>query len=340
MEKLYEIKDKMVKFHAEYEIYLTYVYKFVIALVLFCLINGYIGFMESIASFPVSLILALVCCLFPKGVTLLAAAGLVVLHLNVLSMEVAATALLIFVMIFFLYFRFAPQDGILVALTPILHAIGIPYVAPLGAGLLCKGYSAVAVVCGTFAYYFVEGIYQNVVALQTTAAGEAVDPSKVTVSVEQLLSNEEMYLVVGVLGAATIIVHIVRKLNINHVWKVSILAGTVVQIAGLLTGYLLFDISGGWIGMLVGNIISAFLALVIEFIFMDLDYSRTERVQFEDDEYYYYVKAVPKRNVIITEKNITQFAAFPHFNKKKKEEPAIRKKDIVDELGINEEDLE
>ena len=25
-----------------------------------------------------------------------------------------------------------------------------------------------------------------------------------------------------------------------------------------------------------------------------VDYSRTERVQFEDDEYYYYVKAVPK----------------------------------------------
>jgi hypothetical protein len=28
-----------------------------------------------------------------------------------------------------------------------------------------------------------------------------------------------------------------------------------------------------------------------------VDYSRTERVQFEDDEYYYYVKAVPKNTV-------------------------------------------
>ena len=33
----------------------------------------------------------------------------------------------------------------------------------------------------------------------------------------------------------------------------------------------------------------------MRFIFMNLDYARTENVQFEDDEYYYYVTAVPKR---------------------------------------------
>ena len=32
--------------------------------------------------------------------------------------------------------------------------------------------------------------------------------------------------------------------------------------------------------------------------------SRTERVQFEDDEYYYYVKAVPKMYVAVKEKQV------------------------------------
>ena len=36
---------------------------------------------------------------------------------------------------------------------------------------------------------------------------------------------------------------------------------------------------------------------IIEFFRFCLDYSRTEKVQFEDDEYYYYVKAVPKMTV-------------------------------------------
>ena len=120
MTQIYELKDKIIRFHAEYEVYLKYAYKFVVAFILFCLINGKIGFMTSVAELPISLLLALVCCLLPKGVTLLVAAALIVLHLNVLSMEVALAAILIFVLIFFMYFRFAPQDGMIVAITPIL----------------------------------------------------------------------------------------------------------------------------------------------------------------------------------------------------------------------------
>ena len=339
MTQIYELKDKVIKFHAEYEMYLAYVYKFLIAFVLFCMINGKIGFMERIAELPVSLILALVCCLLPKGVTLLAAAALITAHLSVLSLEVAVAAILIFVMIFFVYFRFAPKDGLIVAITPILHAIGIPYLATIGTGLLRNVYSVSAVVCGTIAYYFVDGIYQNVVALQMTAAGTEIDASKVSISVEQLLANKEMYLTIAVFVIAAILVYLVRRLNMDHAWKVAILVGTLTQVAGLLTGYLVFDIQGRWVPMIVGSLISGVLALAIEFIFMDLDYTRTERVQFEDDEYYYYVKAVPKRSVTVTEKNITQFAEFPQFGKKKKPETVVRKKDIVQELGIDENDL-
>ena len=39
------------------------------------------------------------------------------------------------------------------------------------------------------------------------------------------------------------------------------------------------------------------------FVF-SVDYTRTEYLQFEDDEYYYYVKAVPKAVVTIPEKTV------------------------------------
>jgi len=35
-----------------------------------------------------------------------------------------------------------------------------------------------------------------------------------------------------------------------------------------------------------------------------VDYGRTENVQFEDDEYYYYVKAVPKMTVAVQAKTV------------------------------------
>jgi len=42
----------------------------------------------------------------------------------------------------------------------------------------------------------------------------------------------------------------------------------------------------------------------LQFFVFNVDYSRTELVQFEDDEYYYYVKAVPKITLATPEKSV------------------------------------
>lgn len=344
MTKLLEIKERVMRFCGEYEVYLKFVYKFLLALALFCLINGSIGFMESISTFSIALLLALVCCLLPQSMTLFVAAALVVANLYVLSMEVAITAVLIFVLIFFLYFRFSPKDGVLFILTPICFALHIPYVIPICAGLLRKVYSSAAVACGTIVFFFLNGIYENVTALQATFVGGEVEAAKMTITAGQLLANKEMYLTVGVFTLASIIVYIVRKLSIDHAWKVAIVSGALVQISGLFVGYLLFDITGKTVGMIIGNIVAIALGLVVEFIFMDLDYSRIERVQFEDDDYYYFVKAVPKKMVASSDKEIIQFSGFSSLEKlkerRKKSEPAVSRKQIVEELDIDAEYLD
>ena len=57
-----------------------------------------------------------------------------------------------------------------------------------------------------------------------------------------------------------------------------------------------------------GSILSTGIGFLIEFLCFNLDYSRTEKVQFEDDEYYYYVKAVPKVNLSSKEKQIKKIS--------------------------------
>ena len=47
-------------------------------------------------------------------------------------------------------------------------------------------------------------------------------------------------------------------------------------------------------GLIIAIILSAAVAGVYHFFVFAVDYSRTEYVQFEDDDYHYYVKAVPK----------------------------------------------
>ena len=334
MTKIFEIKDKVFKFCAEYDTYLKYAYKFIVAFLLFTVINDSVGFMEKISTTPVALLLSLICCLLPQNVTIVMAALLVLLNLYALSLEVALVAFVIFMLLFLLYFRFSPQDGMLFILTPICFKMGIPYVLPIGTGLLRKVYSVSAVVCGTIAFYFIDGIYQNITTLSSTVAGEDAGATvKINVTISQLIANKEMFLVVGVFTLSAIMVYVIRRLAIDNAWKIAIISGTLVQISGLFAGYLLFNISDKTAGMIIGNIIAMVLGFVLEFLFMDLDYSRTERVQFEDDDYYYFVKAVPKKMVTYSEKTVK------HFGERTELKEDSRKL-IAEELDIDEDLLD
>ena len=55
MTNLLEIKDRLIRFYSKYETYLFPVVKFIVAIVLFTVINMNIGFMEKISRFPIGI---------------------------------------------------------------------------------------------------------------------------------------------------------------------------------------------------------------------------------------------------------------------------------------------
>ena len=72
----------------------------------------------------------------------------------------------------------------------------------------------------------------------------------------------------------------------------------------LLIGDLIFDTNVSIVGIIIGTVFSILIAKIVEFFAFHVDYSRVEKVQFEDDEYYYYVKAVPKITVATPSKTV------------------------------------
>ena len=56
--------------------------------------------------------------------------------------------------------------------------------------------------------------------------------------------------------------------------------------------------------LIIGCLLSVVIGLVLEFFFFTVDYAKSENLQFEDDEYYYYVKAVPKLAAPMKEKTV------------------------------------
>ena len=317
MTKILEIKDKVFRFYGEYETFIYPVIKFIMALTAFLMISMNIGFMEQITSPTYAIVLALLCALLPVNAIIWIGSVLILLNMYTLSLEVAIVTLCVFAVIYLIYFRFAPEDGIALILTPIMFRFNVPYIMPVGIGLFRGAYSVVAGVCGTIFYYFIDGIKQNSSTFVELANDKEADvTAKFNVTIGQIFNKPEMYLVIVIFIVSTLCVYFIRRIKADHAWTLAIVTGILVQVIGLFVGYIAMGISGKEIGLIVGNIVSLLIALGLEFLFMNLDYARTERVQFEDDDYYYYVKAVPKKMVAQEEKVVKRFGTTATMGKR------------------------
>ncbi len=308
MTGLLELKEKLKSIYGKYDLYINPLFKFALALCVFSLINGNIGYMTKLDTLPVVLVLSLACSIFPVSVMLVLAVFVILLHLYALSLEVAVVACVLFLLIALLYFRFVPKDGIYALLTPVCLHYHLGPVMPIAVGLIGKAYSVLSVVCGTFVWFFLEGVKENASALGGSNTDVAAI-SKFTSVLNQLIGNKEMYLVVVDFLLVGVIVQCIRSLSIDYAWTAAIIVGALANFIILFAGYVLLGISGRIPGLVVGSLLSMAVALILEFLFFNLDYSRTERVQFEDDEYYYYVKAVPKMYVAGKEKRVKHFSS-------------------------------
>ena len=128
MTGLLELKERLIRFFGKNEIYVVPVLKFILATVVFLLINQNIGYMTRLAGLPVTLVLALLCAVLPVNAILLFAFILIAAHLFALSMDVCVVGLILMLVIALLYLRFsrwllcsADTDNICITY-PIYHA--------------------------------------------------------------------------------------------------------------------------------------------------------------------------------------------------------------------------
>lgn len=327
---LLEIKEKIIRFYGKNEVYLMPLIKFLLAVIAFVMINTNIGYMKSLNRLPIVLILSALCSVLSINGMIVIVSAVILLHLYALSMEVFLVGFLIFAAVYFVYFRFAPKYGYNAILMPICLKLGIPYIVPVSSGLMGDAYSVLSVVCGTLVYFFLNGVHLNETVLSDVVEISGNTTSKFVIVMNQFIGNKEMFLAAGVFAAATIIVYIIRSLEIDNAWLIAWITGILFETISLIAGYMLFGILGKVTGVVVGGVISGILAFVIQFMFFNLDYTRTERLQFEDDEYYYYVKAVPKAIIASSDKQIK------HFNRKDEKEHLTKKK-FAEEMDIDED---
>ena len=302
MTTLLELKQYIKRFYIRYETYLTYVWKFVLALVSIMLINSKLGYMDALTNVAIVMMASLLCAILPPNFIVLISALFVVGHLYSMALECALITVIIFLLMFLLYFRFSPKDTLAVVLTPIFFFLRIPYVMPLAMGLLGTPASVISVSFGLIISYMLTYFSSNTTSFGVEGVEEAANSFQTIIS--GLIGDKSMIVMIAAFAITLVIVYIIRRTSVDYSWKIAVATGAVALIVFTLVGDIMSDTHISIPGVIVGTIISALLMLVVEFFAFNLDYSRTEKVQFEDDEYYYYVKAVPKVTVSTPERRV------------------------------------
>ncbi len=299
MEYLILIKENIRIFYSRYEGYITALLKFALCFVVLILINGKMGYMKRLDSMPLILIIALLCSFLPANLIVFFAGIFMVLHTWAMSLECAVVAGALFFLLFLLYYRYSPKDTLAVLLTPISFAAGVPYVMPVFYGLTGTPLSAVSVSCGVIVYYVTE--YLTSIADEIAAMSEETTVARFRFVVDGLLHSREMIVMIAAFSAALIAINVIRRFSFPYSWYVAMGAGVLIGIITVIIAARNLNVKVNFASLLLGNLIAVLVGIVVKFFVFSVDYTRTERVQFEDDEYYYYVKAVPKNTLKVNE---------------------------------------
>lgn len=300
MMSLLMFKKRLKTFYGKYDMYLISIIKCVTSFLAFYLLNKNIGSMPILKNPVIPIVLALLCSFMPYGIIVVIAAGFMLLHLFSISIEIALVTAVLLILVGILYYSQQPGDSFLLLVVPLLFAFRIPYAVPLVAGLSLGIASIVPMGCGICIYYILLYVKENTGLITNGAQAEALQ--KYSQAVDAVLNNKVMLVMLVAFVVSMILVNIIRRLPVNYSWMIAIVVGIITQISIIFLGSMRMNITLRMGTVLLGILASALIAVVYHFFVFTVDYSRIEHVQYEDDEYYYYVKAVPK--MMVTEPDV------------------------------------
>ena len=227
-----------------------------------------------------------------------------------LSLEATAICAALLLLCVLLYFRFVPKDTMVLLLMPIAYALNLHYAVPVIAGLIFGPGTAVPVVLGLVLTRFALLVEEKIPTMG--AAGTPLTGDRLITNfhslIDGIMKDKELFVLILALALTALVVCFIRHLVMANAWIVAITVGSVIELVVLLAGDMKYDTNIDLGRVFVGIAVSFLLAQIFRFFVFNVDYLRIESTQFEDEDYYYYVKAVPKVMVPVSSMTVQNFS--------------------------------
>ena len=316
MEKLLIYRERLLKFIAARGRYIQSGIRFLSGFILFYAMGRLFGYTDFFASPFFLVMMGIINVFIPTSALSLIFYVVIFLQLAHVSLEVALFFLLAVVLYFLVYQRVFPETRIYLMMVPVFFYFQLPACIPIFAGMFAGIAGIPAILMGTFIYYLATMVSQAVTQLQTGAAHGKI----YSLVAARAIDNKELLLYFGIFCLIVVLITAIRRKGAARSWEVSILVGGAAYVILLFAGGYFANSEVSILAQIGMVVVSIVIAIIIQFLYNVIDYTREETFEFEDEEYYYYVRAVPKVSVEEEEFNVTQITAPAHrFSLRRKE---------------------
>ena len=316
MEQILIIREAIIKFYKKFEIFILPVLKFLLGYFIFSAIAG-IGY--SMEAFDVitkpsirlsyTMLMSILFTILPISI------GYVLITFNIIvqfsaNYEIAAIIGSVLLLAIFFYSRLGGKEKWLILFMFLSLYFKIPYIIPLIAGLYFGIQSAVPITIGVFLWEFYPLAFDLVNVEKPKAASILDIPESfgqiISFFIDTVKNNDRWMVTAFVFILVTVIVYAASKMDVDYAKEIAIAMGTVINIISFIFLRLAIGYEINIASLFILSLLSCAIVLVIKFFDIALNYQGTERVEFEDDDNYYYVRVVPKITMAKKERSVKQ----------------------------------
>lgn len=297
MKLLIDFRNKIEDLYLKYPSAAGYVTRFAALFVALLVLRGNVGFNEILSNIFFVIVFSGICAFLPLRLMVLALAAYMTVQIFSLGAGLGVITCFLVLIIYFVYYRFDEKTGYVIIFLPVLCMLRLPLLIPLILAIVAPAASILAALLGLVLYYFLHYLHIYTAVFQGVAGTDEI--TRMSMALSGLFGYREMWFTLVCMAAAFFVTWYLKKVNINQSHQMALCVGSGVYLILILASSLILGsiTYSKLLWTVAGTLISLVLALFITGIIFPLDYSRTELLEFEDEEYKYYVRAVPKASI-------------------------------------------
>lgn len=329
MAKLVDLKEYMITFYKKHVDVLLPIWKLVFAFFALYMFQGMFHYNEVINKPFIFLAISAVQAFLPISFLYYAVSILIMINLWKVSMDIFLGFIIFFVICSLGFIRVDRKHAVIILVTAILFYLKLEYVLPVLLGMTV-GFGAILPACAGIILYFLSIYMADVSTLITTSSSSSFGMGLQRI-VNLILIDKKLLVLLVTFSFIIFITTLLCSLFYERAWAFAIFVGNIAMVLLLLFGRLIFELDYTIWRLFLEMIMGIGCCYIYRFFRGIGDVSRIEKASFEDDEYFYYVKAVPKIKVTKKDWNVTNIKSSENVDD-------ILFDDITEESDLFDED--